>query len=108
MLAKPHRRHPVRAVSTAVAVGALILSSAACGGDGGSGTTAEGDEQIGVSLITKNATNPFFIAMQEGAEAGRREGRRHAHDRQPARRTGTRRARSRRSRTRSPRATRAS
>ncbi|MCB2412869.1 substrate-binding domain-containing protein [Demequina sp. TTPB684] len=33
---------------------------------GGSDTPADGD--IGVSLILKTTTNPFFVAMQEGAE----------------------------------------
>jgi fructose transport system substrate-binding protein len=42
----------------------LLLPLAACSG-GGSGV-------VGVSLITKNSTNPFFVAMQQGA---RREAR---------------------------------
>jgi acyl-coenzyme A synthetase/AMP-(fatty) acid ligase len=51
------------------------MALAACGGDDGdsadvgtTGATGGGGETIGVSLITKNSTNPFFIAMQEGAE----------------------------------------
>ena len=59
---------------------ALALSSqppwpsAACGG-GDAGTRVArprggggGDEAVAVTLITKTSTNPFFIAMQEGAE----------------------------------------
>jgi fructose transport system substrate-binding protein len=58
------------AVSGAVAV--LMLG--ACSADGGdegddTGGDAAGDETIGVSLIVKTTTNPFFVAMQEGAEA---------------------------------------
>jgi fructose transport system substrate-binding protein len=47
-------------------------SLAACGADSGAGGAAEpsgGGEQIAVTLITKTSTNPFFIAMQQGAEA---------------------------------------
>lgn len=50
---------------------ALALTLASCGGNGGSeggSSTAGADEEIGVALITKNSTNPFFVAMQEGAE----------------------------------------
>lgn len=55
-----------------------VLLTAACttgsddpAGDettGGGGATSDG-ETIGVSLIVKTTTNPFFVAMQEGAEA---------------------------------------
>ena len=58
----------------------LTLTAAglsACGGDTGSGGAAEpsasggggGGEKVAVTLITKTSTNPFFIAMQEGAKA---------------------------------------
>lgn len=54
-----------------------LLALAACGGaddpvgDPGSG----GSDTIAVTLITKNDTNPFFVAMQEGAvAAGKDEG----------------------------------
>jgi fructose transport system substrate-binding protein len=52
------------------AAAALVL--AACGG-GGTGTpggsaTGGGGEKLAVTLITKTSTNPFFIAMQKGAE----------------------------------------
>jgi fructose transport system substrate-binding protein len=41
----------------------------ACGGDSGSaGSTDGAGEEIAVTLITKTSTNPFFIAMQKGAE----------------------------------------
>ena len=64
---------PVLALSSA----ALVL--AGCGGvnTGGPGTQASGggvsaDQEIAVTLITKTSTNPFFIAMQNGAdEAGK-------------------------------------
>ena len=49
-------------------------SLAACGADSGAGGSADpsgggGGEQLAVTLITKTSTNPFFIAMQQGAEA---------------------------------------
>ncbi|MEM8924802.1 MAG: substrate-binding domain-containing protein [Actinomycetota bacterium] len=48
---------------------AFSVVAAACGdddgdaGDGGDG----GDGDVSVALITKDSTNPFFVAMQEGA-----------------------------------------
>src|SRR5215210_2845782 len=53
---------------------AASLTLAACGGDtaapGGSSSDGGGGggEKLAVTLITKTATNPFFIAMQKGAE----------------------------------------
>jgi fructose transport system substrate-binding protein len=53
----------------AIAVGAVAstaLSLAACGG-GGSGSSSGGN--VGVTLITKDSSNPFFVSMQKGAKA---------------------------------------
>ncbi|MFE6253908.1 substrate-binding domain-containing protein [Agromyces sp. NPDC057865] len=61
------RRRMIMAGSLAAAA-ALAFTGCASGGSAGS-TDAGGDETIGVSLIVKTTTNPFFIAMQEGAEA---------------------------------------
>jgi fructose transport system substrate-binding protein len=52
---------------------AAMLALAACGGDdsgsdSGSGSGSGGSEDIAISLITKDSTNPFFVAMQEGAK----------------------------------------
>ncbi|MBC9820211.1 substrate-binding domain-containing protein [Terrabacter sp. MAHUQ-38] len=61
-----------RRALVAVAAGTLLLGAAACGsGDGGgSGSTGgAGGEKIGVALITKDSSNPFFVAMQKGAKA---------------------------------------
>lgn len=53
----------------AVSTASLLL--AACGSNGGSG----GGEDVAVTLITKNASNPFFVTMQKGAKAaGKKEG----------------------------------
>lgn len=56
-----------------VGVAALMALSACGGSDSGdtSGTGSSGgggDEKIAISLITKDSTNPFFVAMQEGAK----------------------------------------
>jgi len=54
------------------AVGAASLLLAACGSNGGSGG---GGDDVAVTLITKNASNPFFVTMQKGAkEAGQKDG----------------------------------
>lgn len=51
------------AASTALGLGACNRSSDA--DTGGTG----GDAEVGVALITKDSTNPFFVAMQNGAKA---------------------------------------
>ena len=49
---------------------AAALAFTGCASGSGSGADdASGSEAIGVSLIVKTTTNPFFVAMQEGAEA---------------------------------------
>ena len=63
----------VRVVALASAAGvALALgacSSSNSGSGGGSGSTGGGGgSSIGVSLITTDSTNPFFVTMQKGAK----------------------------------------
>jgi fructose transport system substrate-binding protein len=53
----------IAALGTAAA---LTLTGCTAAGDGGTGSGA--DDTIGVSLIVKTTTNPFFVAMQAGAE----------------------------------------
>jgi fructose transport system substrate-binding protein len=66
--------HRGRRLFSAVALAsAAALTLAACGGDtgtpGGEATGGDGGgEEVAVTLITKTSTNPFFIAMQKGAE----------------------------------------
>src|SRR5688500_12467734 len=50
------------------AVAALAFTGCASSDTGGDTTGGDG-ETISVSLITKTSTNPFFVAMQDGAEA---------------------------------------
>lgn len=52
------------AVAGSAVIGLLAL--AACGGT--EDPAAAANEKIGVSLITKDSTNPFFVAMQKGAK----------------------------------------
>ncbi|WP_109508077.1 substrate-binding domain-containing protein [Nocardioides speluncae] len=58
-----------RRVLAVAAIVALPTTLAACSadGDGGGGGT------VGVTLITKDSINPFFVAMQDGAEKSAEE-----------------------------------
>jgi fructose transport system substrate-binding protein len=62
MIENRRRRRRGVTVTGTVAVAALALG--ACGGTGEAG---DGDA-VGVSLIVKTTTNPFFVAMQDGAK----------------------------------------
>ncbi|HEX7187497.1 MAG TPA: substrate-binding domain-containing protein [Actinomycetes bacterium] len=68
------RTKRARGISLLSVTLAGMLALAACGGDDGDDTSTEGGggggggEDIAISLITKDSTNPFFVAMQEGAE----------------------------------------
>ncbi|WP_029663396.1 substrate-binding domain-containing protein [Cellulomonas sp. KRMCY2] len=57
---------------TTAALGAAVLVLAGCtsspSGDEAGSPSAGSDEEIGVSLIVKTTTNPFFVAMQDGAK----------------------------------------
>jgi fructose transport system substrate-binding protein len=71
----PPNRRGRRLISALAVSSAAALVLAACGGgntgtSGGeaSGGGGGGNEEVAVTLITKTATNPFFIAMQQGAE----------------------------------------
>jgi len=67
---KAPRSTPTRlfAAGAVLTLGALSLS--ACGGSSTSPGASEGtsDEKVGVSLIVKTTTNPFFVSMQDGAK----------------------------------------
>ena len=82
-----HIRHvsssrTARRVLASAGIVGLALGAAACGSDdAGSGCGRGGEEEIGVALITKDSTNPFFVAMQKGAQGGCRQEQRRAHHR---------------------------
>ncbi|MGV3562364.1 MAG: substrate-binding domain-containing protein [Nocardioides sp.] len=54
----------------AAGVAALCLAATGCsvGDDATAGDGGSGEEEIGVALIVKTNSNPFFVAMQEGAQ----------------------------------------
>ena len=69
-------RRGIRLAAAVAGAAAASLTFAACGGGGSTGSpgaegsaSGGGGETIAVTLITKTSTNPFFIAMQEGAKA---------------------------------------
>jgi fructose transport system substrate-binding protein len=68
----PPNRRGTRLGAALALTAAASLIFAACGGGtaepGGEATGGEAAEPIAVTLITKTSTNPFFIAMQKGAE----------------------------------------
>lgn len=70
-----HARRGLTTLGAVTAASALLLSACGSSGSGSSGsgtagsTSGGGGEKIGVSLITKDSTNPFFVAMQKGAQA---------------------------------------
>ncbi|MFT4285544.1 MAG: substrate-binding domain-containing protein [Protaetiibacter sp.] len=60
-------RGPRRLLAIAVtAVAATALALTGCSSPGGGGGS---DDAIGVALIVKTTSNPFFVAMQNGAKA---------------------------------------
>ncbi len=61
----PIARKPFLAASSVLAIAALTLTGCAGADQGAQGG---GDGDIGVSLIVKTNSNPFFIAMQDGAQ----------------------------------------
>src|ERR671921_475862 len=65
-----HRLSPT--ARRAVALGAAAstaLALSACNRGSDADTGSGGDAAVGVTLITKDSTNPFFVAMQKGAKA---------------------------------------
>jgi fructose transport system substrate-binding protein len=64
---------PRTAATRLLAVGAVLtlgtLSLTACGGSpAASSTEGSSSEKVGVSLIVKTTSNPFFVSMQDGAK----------------------------------------
>lgn len=62
-------RRTVRASIAAVAALSAAVGLAACNRGSSSDTASGGEAAVGVALITKDSTNPFFVAMQKGAKA---------------------------------------
>ena len=65
--------HRLLAMGAVLTLGTLSLS--ACGGTSTATPGSTSAEKVGVSLIVKTTTNPFFVSMQDGAkEAAAAEG----------------------------------
>lgn len=65
------RNRRSRTTAAAALIGATALVLVGCSSDPDADATeasGEGSEEIGISLIVKTTTNPFFIAMQDGAQ----------------------------------------
>lgn len=61
-----------RAVTLAAVATVAALALTGCGA-GSNGNDAGSPDTVGVSLIVKTTTNPFFVAMQAGAEAAAKD-----------------------------------
>ncbi len=63
------RNPSLRRVLAVAAATSAAVSLAACNRGSSSDTGSGGQAPVGVSIITKDSTNPFFVAMQKGAKA---------------------------------------
>ena len=64
----PSRRARTVALASAATVALALGACSSSGSSGGGSTAGGGGSKIGVSLITKDSSNPFFVAMQNGAK----------------------------------------
>jgi len=58
-----------RAVVVTALAAVAVLGLSACSATTGGGTTAGKNETVGVSLIVKTTTNPYFVSMEQAAQA---------------------------------------
>lgn len=63
------RNPSLRRVLAVTAATSAAVSLAACNRGGSSDTGGGGQAPVGVTIITKDSTNPFFVTMQKGAKA---------------------------------------
>ena len=66
---KNHKQRARKVAITALALSTSAVLLASCAGGNGPATNGADGDTIGVSLIVKTNSNPFFIAMQDGAKA---------------------------------------
>lgn len=72
---KAPRSAAIRTLAAGAVLTLATLSLSACGGSSTATSTEGSAEKIGVSLIVKTTSNPFFVSMQDGAkEAAAAEG----------------------------------
>lgn len=59
-----------RSVSIALAAVVAVTASACGGGSStGGGTPSDDSKEVGITVLTKDPTNPYFLSIQEGAKA---------------------------------------
>src|SRR6266581_608 len=63
-----HRR--ARAVGVVAALAALAVAASACSSssDKGSGGTGDSGKKVGITLVLKTLTNPYFVTMKKDAQ----------------------------------------
>jgi fructose transport system substrate-binding protein len=66
MLSSKSAKTRLLAAGAVLTLGALSLT--ACGGGSTPSSSGNTNEKIGVSLIVKTTSNPFFVSMQDGAK----------------------------------------
>ncbi len=59
----------IGALTTVAALAALGMAACSSGSGSSDGSTGSADGSVGVSLIVKTTSNPFFVAMEDGAKA---------------------------------------
>src|SRR4051812_31938610 len=50
-----------------------LLGTSACSASGGASAAKADADEVGVTLIVKTTSNPFFVAMQNGAKAAAKD-----------------------------------
>jgi ribose transport system substrate-binding protein len=64
-----------RRVGAYVAVGAVLLGSAACNRGSDSGPAGNGKSSVRIAIVTRDFTNPYWAAMRDGAiDEGKKQG----------------------------------
>jgi len=63
------RRSRTVAIASLAAASALALSLTACSSGGSGGSSGGSNDHVGVSLIVKTTSNPYFVAMETAAKA---------------------------------------
>jgi fructose transport system substrate-binding protein len=69
MMHLTRRTTTARRALAIIAVASTAVTLTACNRGSSSSSSSGGQDTVGVSLITKDSTNPFFVAMQKGAKA---------------------------------------
>lgn len=65
----PGARSGRRLLSTTAVMGAIALALAGCSGTAGSTSSGSTAAKVGVALIVKTTTNPYFVSMEDAAKS---------------------------------------